>query len=486
MRHRQPIFRSARSAQAPIPPLDRRSLGVVLAGLGSLAVIGVVAAVSLQLPARPGPHVISALDLPAAEIAQHVGNTPRWPDTLPAPSGVPAMSSLPASGALAPEQPPVTAPAGPAIRITVIAGAPAVRPPRRALQADITPLLAERSQRPPVPRPAVETAEPPVAAASLVASAPRPPLRPAELATRAAPATAEPARMAPAEHLPEQVLASALRSPGVLPGRSRELCNSRLSSAIPARPRNAQGGSAYLERLAQASGTARDRAITAEVLSGNLPDFLRELQPVTFSGQVAGNATQVTICVMPDYLALGSDRDFVRVPLGLDAAMQIAERFDMLLPTTRMVDAIHAQAGLRLAPQPMPPGPEMSSTPYFLRHNATVERQRSSAGARGATLVSGHKKDLVLTNRLAQMPGRVAIYGWHRPGGQPIQPLSTVHGAGYADYSHGVRLISRTAYVNGRAVDLRDLLADARLAGLVSDEGPVTGSRLLLAALSQR
>ena len=50
-------------------------------------------------------------------------------------------------------------------------------------------------------------------------------------------------------------------------------------------------------------------------------------------------------------------------------------------------------------------------------------------------LTAGPRKDLVLTSRLWLDPGKVAIYGWHRARGAPIQPLSTVHGAGYADYS---------------------------------------------------
>jgi hypothetical protein len=80
-------------------------------------------------------------------------------------------------------------------------------------------------------------------------------------------------------------------------------------------------------------------------------------------------------------------------------------------------------------------------------------------------LLAGHKKDLVLANRLSSNRGRVAIYGWHRGNGDPIQPLSTVHGEYYADYSHGIRLVSRTAYVNGRPVDLRSLLTDGTYAG---------------------
>jgi hypothetical protein len=88
--------------------------------------------------------------------------------------------------------------------------------------------------------------------------------------------------------------------------------------------------------------------------------------------------------------------------------------------------------------------------------------------------MAGQKKDVVLTNRLLAKPGRVAIYGWHEGAGRPIQPLSTVHGARYADYSHGVRLVSAVAYVDGYARALSDLLEDRRLARLVSDEGPIS------------
>jgi hypothetical protein len=55
----------------------------------------------------------------------------------------------------------------------------------------------------------------------------------------------------------------------------------------------------------------------------------------------------------------------------------------------------------------------------------------------------------------------------------PIQPLSTVHGARYADYSHGVRLVSAVAYVNGQPRLLLEILEDPWLAGIISDEGPI-------------
>ena len=70
-------------------------------------------------------------------------------------------------------------------------------------------------------------------------------------------------------------------------------------------------------------------------------------------------------------------------------------------------------------------------------------------------------------------PGRVAIYGWHVGSGHPIQSLSLVHGARYADYSHGVRLIAATAYVEGAPRSIFAVLEDPELAGVLNDEGAV-------------
>ena len=95
-------------------------------------------------------------------------------------------------------------------------------------------------------------------------------------------------------------------------------------------------------------------------------------------------------------------------------------------------------------------------------------------------LVSGHKKDVVMTNLLAANPGRIAIFGWHRLNGAPIQPLSTVHGACYADYSHGIRLVSETVLVEGERRSIYDVLQDPVLARVLNDEGPMSHIRELM------
>ena len=82
----------------------------------------------------------------------------------------------------------------------------------------------------------------------------------------------------------------------------------------------------------------------------------------------------------------------------------------------------------------------MTTVAVFLRHNEIVRRARNRPLGK---LVAGHKKDVVITNKVFTKPGKVAIYGWHKPDGKPIQPLYTGHAESQVDYSHGIRLASR-------------------------------------------
>ena len=260
-------------------------------------------------------------------------------------------------------------------------------------------------------------------------------------------------------------------------------CAPALAERIPQRSAAAPGVRAVLARLLGTEGEGREAVLREQLLSGNIPGFLRHLRPVIFEGLVGGRKVTVTLCVAPDYLAIGSDQEFLRVPLGLSAALLVADRFGFLLPTRRMVDAIYAQAAVHLAPQPLPAGPSMRSTGFLQLHDLLVDEQRARLGLGADELTSGQKKDLVLTNRLRSEPGRVAIYGWHRGVGAPIQPLSTVHGARYVDYSHGVRLVSGTAWVDGAPRSLAALLEDPALAHMLSDEGAIPRVAALVASL---
>jgi hypothetical protein len=261
-------------------------------------------------------------------------------------------------------------------------------------------------------------------------------------------------------------------------------CPESLVRGLPAAPSRPLDGSEFARRVQHISGTERDAVTKQLILAGDIPDFLRHLRPISLQGQVSGGKViSITVCVTPDYLAVGSDKDFVRVPMGLRAAVAIADRFGFMLPTTRIVDAIYRQADIRLAPKPLQAGPEMRSTAYFVHHDELVHEEILAEGAELGSLIAGQKKDLVITNRLRTNPGRVAIYGWHQEDGKPIQSLSTFHGENYADYSHGVRLVSTVAYVNEETRSLVDVLQDPQLASLVSSEGPIANFGALIAGL---
>ena len=239
---------------------------------------------------------------------------------------------------------------------------------------------------------------------------------------------------------------------------------------LPARPADAIGGSEFARRTSGLSSADRDRAVVAELERGNIPSFLGHLAPVKLTTNASdGQAVAATIWVTPDYLAIGSDDDFLYVPLTYYSATIIAAHFGCVLPTARMVDAIYDQSAHHLRPTPLPAGPLMRSNLYLEKHQQLIDEQRS--GLPLGELIAGHKKDLVLSNRLRQAPGRVAIYGWHRAPGHPIQPLSTVHGAQYVDYSHGVRLVSATVVVGGQPRSIYDALQDSHVAPVLSREG---------------
>jgi len=246
-----------------------------------------------------------------------------------------------------------------------------------------------------------------------------------------------------------------------------------LSRRIPSRASNALTGSQFVESVRAMDGRQRERAVLQEVLHGNVPTFLRRLVPVTLAAQSV-RALPATVFVMPDYLAIGSDDDYLRIPMNLETATTIAAQFGFLLPTKRIVNAVYAQSAFHFVPEPLTPGPQMSSTDYYRRHNEMIEAQARAGAVAPGSLVSGHKKDVVVTNLLARTPGRIAIYGWQRPGGTPIQPLSTVHGACYEDYSHGIRLVGEMAWENGGLRPVRDMLQDPVKAQVLSDEGPLS------------
>ena len=248
---------------------------------------------------------------------------------------------------------------------------------------------------------------------------------------------------------------------------------------LPPRATNALDGDAFAQKIATLDLAHRDQAVVDEFLAGNTPNFLRQLRPVNVTNVAAGVTNTATFFVAPDYLAIGSDENYFLAPVSPGTAQRLAGRLDCLLPTRKMVDAIYAAAGVKLAPAPIPPSAAMTTVAVFARHNETVRAQRlalTNSYPLGA-LVAGHKKDVVISARLAGVTNKVAIYGWHQTNGQPIQPLYLGHVWGWVDYSQCLRLVSQNMLVNGRPQSAAAVLADPQMSGLLSDEGVLTNAR---------
>jgi hypothetical protein len=254
--------------------------------------------------------------------------------------------------------------------------------------------------------------------------------------------------------------------------------------SLPDRPADSPNGSEFIQRITSLDFTNREQEILSQVLAGNVPGFYRKFCPVAVTNVVAGKTEWAVFHVAPDYLAVGNDEDYFLAPLSPMMAQRLADRLGCSLPTRKMVDAIYATAEVKLVPSPIPPGPKMVTVPVFAEHNAVVRTQRMTRVLVPplGELVAGHKKDVVVTERLTNSPGKVAIYGWHKPNGVPIQPLHLGHTVNWVDYSHGIRLVQQQMTVNGATTTVAEVLADPKWCGLLSDEGVITSPRYVTSA----
>lgn len=244
-------------------------------------------------------------------------------------------------------------------------------------------------------------------------------------------------------------------------------CSFQRRLSLPPRVATAKTGSEFYKTVFAVDRMQREELAKEEILAGNIPPFLRSFIEVTTSIITAeGKTIDAVYFVLPDYLAIGSEQDFARIPLTPMTAQLIADSLNCFLPTRKMVDDIYRVATVKLVPVPMYALRDSAVTMY--QHNLIIEGQRRLRKG----LVAGIKKDVVITGKVSRdlKSDRVAIYGWHKADGKPIQPLYTGHVNWYVDYSHGIRLVYRTIHVDKKPMDYVDVLKDKTLKALLCDE----------------
>ena len=227
-------------------------------------------------------------------------------------------------------------------------------------------------------------------------------------------------------------------------------------------------GSSFFKQAAPYGWQQRDSLAIEWLIAGRIPSFMKKFErvDVSIADSASGKIIKASFFVSPDYVALGNDEDWARIPLTPMAAQKLADRLNCFLPTRKMVDDIYQQSKVKL--EPMPLYAFRDSTPTMYHHHLMIEGQRK--GRRG--LIAGIKKDVVISDKLKHegKPNRVAIYGWHKPDGKPIQPLYSGHVNRYVDYSHGVRLVMQTIYVNQMPMDYTEVLTHPVYKRLLCDE----------------
>ena len=220
---------------------------------------------------------------------------------------------------------------------------------------------------------------------------------------------------------------------------------------------DARTGEAFFKQAVSYNWAQRDSLALEYANAGQVPDFYFSFVPVTMPFTMPdGKKVKVTLYVAPDYFMVGTSSNWARVPITPMAAQKIADTYDCFLPTPLMVDAIYKASAVKLAPVPM--YAFRDSTITMWQHHLIIEGQRKSKKG----LISGIKKDVVLSNKVAEnaRPNRVAIYGWHKLDGKPIQPVYAGHVNWYVDYSHGIRLIAKKIKIGNIWLDYTALFGD--------------------------
>lgn len=236
-------------------------------------------------------------------------------------------------------------------------------------------------------------------------------------------------------------------------------------------------GSDFLKFSEGMTVSQREDYILMELSRKNIPSSIFSTWR-SVTAVADDHSHNLTLFVLPDYLSIGNNDDFVRIPCAAFTAQKLADLFNASVPTTKIVDLIWQQSTNKIEPQPISPSDFMCRNAYIEHENTLIEAELASVEV-DKRFVGGDKKDTVLTNQYETHSNSVAEYGWHQLNGVPIQPLYLGHSCDWADYSMGIRLVSNFVILDGtKEMLLSDVLADEVLAYIISDEGVIRSPRL--------
>lgn len=227
-----------------------------------------------------------------------------------------------------------------------------------------------------------------------------------------------------------------------------------------------------------------DKVFDAFMAGGQVPGYVTDSASwptVTVTG--GGHTLSYPVC--PLYWGVGTNADPLFAGKTSEFfAQKVADNYDAILPTEKMVDDIQAQSDPKImyVYQQKSDGTEDASTAGVIAASAKLLSMLTIAGVTpgDGKLAMGGKKAYVVRPNLNG--DYIAIYGGRKNmSGTVIQPTSghahtTGQQAGtwnYSGPSHGIILVGRQGTLDGNNVDMRDVVnsKDPAIAAIVSKEG---------------
>jgi hypothetical protein len=289
-----------------------------------------------------------------------------------------------------------------------------------------------------------------------------------------------------------------------------------IPGGIPARVGDPVTGRQFIDDLKKLGPAERQAHILKLLDDGQVPDFLRDLYKVELVDvpDADGNLHKVQYSVMPDFVAIGTNDDYVLVPMNSEMAQHVLLSWDMAPPTAQMVDQIatrgpevqfRADTGTKaFRPYDSAEGLEK----YYQRNEQVTGRDYYDAwldwtgtgpdssvvkhSELGGHPAVGHMKEFVMmpaeTLKGASdldpakgdtNPDTIGMY--HRTiqnDNGPGKGVPLDHNEQYFDYSQGLRAVSPIVYVDGTPMHISDVLKHDKLHTVLSGDGKMQNPAL--------
>jgi hypothetical protein len=216
---------------------------------------------------------------------------------------------------------------------------------------------------------------------------------------------------------------------------------------------------------------ARHRLVLEQIAEQNMPDSWDDWVTVTVTGR---KGAVVEFEVSPHGLRIGTDQDWVEVPLDGPHSAAAAEILGVRLATAWMVDEIydaarsegrvvHYFAATQIANSlgyadwnpNAPDGEKMRSPEFFEQRSLLLRKWLREHEVDDSTLASGYFKSVVPPIDGVTRKGGLEMIGGHDSIGEPIQPLSGgFHVRTFFDYSQNIRFVKALLRVDGRPMTI--------------------------------